>query len=176
MIDEEGIFSLSNTSDRYILFKETIYANERHIGTTWNLTIEISSNSSTGVKFSFESQATDWFEGIKEFQVDPNKARSEVYIAHCTSDETPGFNFLYSLLSPEKNASGIYKIERIHPGYLLDEGSDQSCVWDISAWLKRTISTSYSSIGSSQAVPSLTFILCLITLVYVDLITGKKKA
>jgi hypothetical protein len=80
------------------------------------------------------------------------------------------------LVDIEKNASGAYKIDKIHPGYPLDEGSGDTCVWDISAWLERTISTLSSSTMSNQPVTSygLTVILCLIALVCISLIPIKK--
>ena len=145
-IIETGFFSISNTSDQYTLFQETVYATVMHIGTPWELSISVSSNSSSKVAFVLLRQASRWFEGTEAFQVHPNETRSELYVSHCASDETAGFNFRYSLVDNQKDASGNYNITRIHFGYPVDIGSGDTCIWDIAAWLK--------DYNSSSTVPS----------------------
>ncbi|MFX0121785.1 MAG: hypothetical protein ACFFCU_20095 [Promethearchaeota archaeon] len=51
-------------------------------------------------------------------------------------------NFRYSLVAIDNNASGTYTIEIIYFGYLVKEGSGDTCVWDISAWLNQLTSSS----------------------------------
>lgn len=143
---EKGSFSISNTTDSYVLFENLVCTTM--IGTTWNLTITVDSFSSSEVNFTFESSAREWFEGVKEFQVSPNNTISELYVAHGVSDDIPHFNFHYTLVESVKKASGTYQIDRIHPGYPVNVGTGHTYIPNITAWLEgqsKTTSVSTSS-------------------------------
>lgn len=148
IIIETGSFSMTNTSEKYTLLNDIIYS--MAIGTTWNLTIVIHGNSSSRVSFSFNSIdgiPLDYWEGTKNFVVSSNETRSEQYVSHCVADESPGFNFQYTLVDSTKNASGMYKFEKIHPGYSVNVGTGHLYVPNITAWLFTRSSLVTSSIS-----------------------------
>ncbi|MFX0087771.1 MAG: hypothetical protein ACFFAU_19120, partial [Candidatus Hodarchaeota archaeon] len=93
---EKGSFRLFNTSETRFLFGDHIWGIT--IGATWNLTVHLHSNSTSGILVSFLSLDPLWYSGIKEFGVSPGQTFSENYTQHGMSDSIPYFNFNYSLI------------------------------------------------------------------------------
>ena len=131
VVDERtGQFFVANTSEHKTL-NEAFYS--MGIGTTYNVTITVHSNSSSGVNFS--PRNLGMWDGLSEFQVFPNETLTTSYISHCMSDEPPEILFRYSLIDSSKNASGMYHILCVDPGYQISIGIGHTCITDISAWL-----------------------------------------
>lgn len=160
---EIGSFYLTNTSENFLLLEKRIYSS--YIGTTWNLSIQVDINSSSGINVTLrqsQSRIPKIWEGCPEFQVNPNESRSELYVNHEVSDDLQDINFQYSLLKPSRNASGYYQIEVTHPGYPVDWDLVKTGTYyvaNITAWVEkheRQSTTETSDIRTTSDITSLT--------------------
>ncbi|MHA1978568.1 MAG: hypothetical protein ACW98F_05965 [Candidatus Hodarchaeales archaeon] len=133
-----GLFGLTNTSESAKLFQKWIYTST--IGDTWNLTITLDGSSSSAVRFNLTTSGSIpqhyiAFEGTETFTVLPAESYWGLYIRHFVSDETPGFDFQYSLVEVNGSANGEYHIEQTFPGYPVNIGLGELYVSNITAWL-----------------------------------------
>ncbi|MHA2248313.1 MAG: hypothetical protein ACXADY_25410 [Candidatus Hodarchaeales archaeon] len=139
MSSESGSFFLANTTEGIILLNEWFYV--WNIGTTWNLTIHVFSNSSSAVNITMIRAAMSdgfdwWFSGNFTYQIYPNEIRSEIYVSHVSCDYIPSYNFKCSLADVSENASGTYLFQTIHRGYDVSVGTGCMSVGNITAWLE----------------------------------------
>jgi hypothetical protein len=144
---DEGFFTLENTSNHEILLDSEITIGT--IGRTFLFTVTLYANSSSAVHISFYGYPNNWFEGEKEFNVYPNQTRSEIYVSHGVSDDTPYLGFEYYLVEPEKNASGTFEVLETHPGYPVDVGTSHIYVENITMWIEAQSSESMSNFTST---------------------------
>jgi hypothetical protein len=148
-LNKEGTFSLYNTTEKETLcFVSGSYP---LIGETWNLTINLAHNSSSGLEVEmwghYLYNLTEW-EGTKEFQVAAGENISEIYISHfiCDYPAFPAFDI--HLTNSTGFAHGTYTLKQIAAGYHIDVGTGDTYISDISAWLvhRNENQTSSSSI------------------------------
>ncbi len=136
--DTSGRFILSNKTEEELLV--SLIDPYPRIGTTWNLTIDVDTNSSSSVliKFNYSkmSKHPEWWEGPQEFVVNPSEVRSVVYISHFTSDFSFSPDVYIRLVNPSSNVSGFYHLNLINPGYPYDVGTSHLYVSNITAWLQ----------------------------------------
>jgi hypothetical protein len=117
------------------------------IGTTWNLTVHLFSNSNSSVNITaqyYYFTRDYWWEGAKFLVLHPGDTHSEIYISHITTDYPVEPIFHISLLDSEGYAQGIYNLTLLHLGYSVDVGTGELYVPDISAWLDSSSSSSIS--------------------------------
>jgi hypothetical protein len=113
---ESGLIYLSNTTTTDFLFAGFYQALENDID--WNLTIQIDSNSSSGIVYTLHDPlGTTTVNGEVEFHVQPGETRSLVYkheyiynYVEC-SCEAPEFNFRQGLTNTAGSASGSFTLE-----------------------------------------------------------------
>ncbi len=153
-----GSFHISNTSDYHTLIEPEIYG--LAIGHTVNVTITLHDNSSTAVNFSVSS----WYKGEAEFQVNPNETHSELYVNHFVSDDAHSLDLEYCLAESEKNASGMYQVEELHPGYHVNVGTSSLYVHNITAWLERQSTLTIPTTTTTLTMPSWNIPVLLLTL------------
>ena len=143
-------FSIGKTNSSTRLLRQSPVPG--HIGSTFNLSISLSSNSTSGVHFVFG--AYDYYaywEGPKEFDLAPNESYNAIYVQHFASDAGAPFWIDYSLTTPTLNASGMFSIKRIHVGYFVNVGTGELYIENITAWL---LSQPKSTTTSSTTTPS----------------------
>jgi hypothetical protein len=135
--DSSGTISLVNTTEN-LLFTYT-KPTLPHIGETWNLTVRLFSNSTTGINVSYQNLyllSPDWWEGQKNFLVHPNETQTQIYVSHITGDTPLGLAFYIRLLNNTQNAWGTYELTKLHSGYEFPVDTAHLYVSDISAWLE----------------------------------------
>lgn len=136
--DLSGRFILSNKTEEELLVSSI--DSYPQIGTTWNLTIDVDTNSSSSVlikfNYSLMSKHPERWEGPREFVVNPDEVRSAVYISHFISDFIVSPNVYIKLINPSANASGFFYLNLIDPGYPYDVGTSHLYVSNITAWLE----------------------------------------
>jgi len=118
----EGTFHLENTTEEKKLCGIT--GSYPLVGETWNLTIQVAENSSTGINISFYGYYVanlSWWDGTKVFQVEPGNTHSEIYLSHFSCDFPSFPSFKIALINSTKQARGSYRLEKIGKGYLIDE-------------------------------------------------------
>jgi hypothetical protein len=114
-----GSFFIANTTEQKVL---DIYLPLSNIGVTYNFTITVHSNSSSGIIVSIlhvhVREGPIW-EGPSELRLEPDRTVTVCYISHfvswCGTDSDTYFH--YGLLESSKNASGTYQLVIVHPGY-----------------------------------------------------------
>ncbi len=124
-ISESGSFSLVNSTDQYRLLERNLFS--FNIGTIWNLTIFIWSNSSTGVnitKVISGGYHRDSFSGPNAFQVAVNESYSAFYNSTSVCDYIQELNFNYCLLDPLGYVWGDYTVQKINEGVPVNVGTD----------------------------------------------------
>ncbi|MHA2075890.1 MAG: hypothetical protein ACW97X_14815, partial [Candidatus Hodarchaeales archaeon] len=108
------------------------------IGETWNLTVNLAHNSSSGLEVEmwgyYLYNLTEW-EGAKEFQVAVGENHSEIYISHFICDYPAFPVFDITLTNSTGLAHGTYSLKKIAEGYHIDVGTGHTYISDISAWL-----------------------------------------
>jgi hypothetical protein len=148
----EGTFHLENTTEEKELCG--IVGSYPLVGETWNLTIQVAANSSTGINVSFYGHYVynmSWWDGAKAFQVEPGTTHSEIYLSHFTCDFPAFPSFNIALQDSTKQASGSYWLEKIEKGYLIDVGTGDTYIANITAWLNEmTTSSSKTHLSSSS--------------------------
>ncbi|PWI46461.1 hypothetical protein CEE45_16660 [Candidatus Heimdallarchaeota archaeon B3_Heim] len=139
-IEKSGTFSLYNTTESLFLASA---GNINRIGETWNLTVDLLANSSTRIDISYSNpvirtykNVENWWEGPKQFSVDPGQKATEKYVSHITADFMTGIGFYIRLNNSIEYAQGTYQLIMIFPGYLFDVGTSHLYVADIAAWRK----------------------------------------
>ena len=158
-----GRFSIANTSEQQAL-DVILFTSE--IGATYNFTISVHSNSSSGILISFfAGMPRDW-EGPLELRLDPDQSVTVSYVCHVTADVYDAAYFHYKLLESSKNASGTYQLEQVHPGYSAGfVGTSHLYVSDITLWLERQ-----SRIYGTPELAVGLFLLCIGLLVVISLL------
>ncbi|MHA2055499.1 MAG: hypothetical protein ACW99F_18120 [Candidatus Hodarchaeales archaeon] len=139
-IEAEGVFSIFNSTEEKELLETPIYGTA--IGAAWNITILVYSNSSSGLNVTFFSFIHEWWQGKRNFTINPSDSRSEIYIQHGMSDDPSPVNFKYSLINTTNQASGEYIINQTFSGYDTDVGTGHIYVSNITAWLEQMETTS----------------------------------
>ncbi|MHA2164398.1 MAG: hypothetical protein ACXAAT_00915 [Candidatus Hodarchaeales archaeon] len=156
-INSEETFNIDNTNSTQRLFQKW----PEYIGSTWNVSIFLSPNSTSGVKFVFGTNFGyyySYWEGPKEFEVHPNETYNAIYVQHYESDAVVDWWMDYSLLEPTKNASGEYAIQKTNAGYLANVGTGETYIENITAWLlsqSKSMTTSSTTIPSTHTSPSI---------------------
>ncbi|MHA2113388.1 MAG: hypothetical protein ACW98W_18135 [Candidatus Hodarchaeales archaeon] len=153
---ESDTFNLTNTSETFNLLNDWIYL--MGIGATWNLTITLTENSSSAVRFNLTEVgyiSPSWLEGSREFSVLPGETQSNIYVNHFITDDTLGFNFKYQLSEPTEQASGFFHMVLVKSGYRVSIGTSQLYVHNITAWLIARSQTSSTSLNFSLSLPIL---------------------
>ncbi|MCK4848553.1 MAG: hypothetical protein KAT16_05995 [Candidatus Heimdallarchaeota archaeon] len=113
-----GSFSLDNTSEsKTLVGGDGIIGSQ--IGETWDLTIDVHSNSTTNINFSMSTYIPQWWEGTKTFILNPNQTHTESFVLHCITDIIGhmSLDFLYELVESEKAVSGTYYLKKVNVGY-----------------------------------------------------------
>ena len=134
--DRHGTFTLDPSSEPITLVSTDHV--RAQIGTTWNLTIRVSNNSSSAINVSFWNsyiREPYWWEGEKTLFIHPNETYSELYISHITGDTPLEPLFLVSLVNNTGQAQGFYNLTLLHPGYSYFVGTSRLYVSDIFAWI-----------------------------------------
>ena len=146
----DEIFSIEKTNSSTRLLRQSPVPG--HIGSTFNVSISLSYNSTSGVHFVFGADFYyDYWEGPKKFDLAPNESYNAIYVQHHASDNGAPFWIEYSLTTPTLNASGMFSIKRIHVGYFLNPGTGTIYIENITAWL---LSQSKSMTTSSTNTPT----------------------
>ncbi|MFX0185287.1 MAG: hypothetical protein ACFE95_19570 [Candidatus Hodarchaeota archaeon] len=159
-------FFIANTTEKESL---DIYLPLSTIGATYNFTITVHSNSSSGIIVSIlhvhVREGPIW-EGPSELRLEPGRTVTVSYISHftswCGTDSTTYFH--YGLLKSSKNASGTYQLVNVHPGYPVGEPIPfHLYVSDISLWVERR-----SNIYGTPELAVGVFLLCIGILVVIS--------
>ena len=121
------------------------------IGETWNLTIAVNENSTSGIRITMSSSYYSyhelWWEGNRNFTIEPGENRTESYISHVCTDYPAFPAFFIELLIGSKDANGTYSLILIQKGTLADIGATgQTYIWNITRWLENKSQTSSSII------------------------------
>ncbi|MHA1941044.1 MAG: hypothetical protein ACW97P_04900 [Candidatus Hodarchaeales archaeon] len=112
--DPSGTFVIENTSDLHNLCG--IYGSYPFVGETWNLTVVVDMNSSSGVTIfssTYVSSYQKHWEGALEFSVFPNHSQTQTYISHLQIDTTAFPLFDIALINSSGCANGSYKLEMV---------------------------------------------------------------
>ncbi|MHA2096488.1 MAG: hypothetical protein ACW98F_17855 [Candidatus Hodarchaeales archaeon] len=160
-------FNISNTPS----FQRLCEYEDSHccIGTTWNVSIYVHSNSTSAVEFQFGSLESSW-EGNRSFIVSPNNSYTSVYVQHLVSDNIGTWWIDYGLVNPTGNASGTFTVQKINEGYSVWVGTGHLYVSNITAWLeslsqpKSTVDTTPTTDGTTTDPTTLTTPLSLTTI------------
>lgn len=161
-------FYMENSTDFYEFVKPTNY--QPSIGTVWNLTVIVDSNSSSGILvtgyWNNYIGSRDYWEGDKEFSMLPGETHSGLYIAHAMADFPLDINFKAKLLDSVGNSSGSVWLILEEKGYDVDYGTGEVSVDNITAWLEKRSKTSdiISDTTTSDISPFLMISLTLATL------------
>ncbi len=137
----ETPFFLSNTTEP--LGIGALGTSIPFVGETWNLTIKVEANSTSGVEVLYEKFTNsrimwEYWVGALEFQVLPAQIQTETYVSHIEADTTDFPYFKLVLLNGSESASGSYTKIRVFEGYFIAElGTGFTYVEDIEAWLQR---------------------------------------
>jgi len=171
---DTGSFSVVNTTESNYLFEDHIWGIS--IGATWNVSIRVHSNSTTGIFVTFISLDPNDWTGIKDFQVHPGQTFTNNYTQHGMSDNVPYFNFNYILVESMKNASGTYNFTLVHSGYHSEYRTGSIFVSNITEWLlKKQSSNSSSHSTGTTSSHGTAFGSWLITILLVVYYLGKRK-
>ena len=133
-------FSVSNTTSSVRLLEQS--AELPYLGKTWNVSIHILPNSTSGVSVEFNAHnkhfgnpAQFTWEGPEIFEIAPNETYNTKYVQHMVSDDMGSWWLDYRLLDPTKQANGVYSIHVTNVGYYVDIGLGNLYKSDITDWL-----------------------------------------
>ncbi|MHA2052610.1 MAG: hypothetical protein ACW99F_03330 [Candidatus Hodarchaeales archaeon] len=154
--DPSGTFVIENTSDLHNLCG--IYGSYPFVGETWNLTVVVDMNSSSGVTIfssTYVSSYQKHWEGALEFSVFPNHSQTQTYISHLQIDTTAFPLFDIALINSSGCANGSYKLEKIFNGYHVDDlVTGHTYISNLTAWLEElSITTSSTSDTIDFVIP-----------------------
>lgn len=147
---KSGSFFISNTTRMKALC--WIGFSYPCLGETWNLTISVDSNSSSGINISAFYQ---YWTGKTFFQILPGHFKTEIYVSGISIDTSNAYpRFKIALMNSTGNASGTYHTSGLYRGSCPDIGTGQAIGGtpkNITEWLE-----SLSSLTSepSSSVPT----------------------
>jgi hypothetical protein len=152
-----------------------------YVGSTWNVSIFLFPNSTSGLKFQFGTIFGGYYsywEGPREFEVTPNQNYTVTYIQHHQSDAVVEWFLNYTLLESSMNASGTYSFFQTNYGYPAAIGTGEIYVVNITAWLETrdlTTSTTSTTTTTTESTSSLGFITILLGITVVQLRRRPKR-
>lgn len=165
-----GSFYIDNTSEQQELFTFMLFG----IGLTYNVTFELHANSTTGLNISLFPSTGKLLVGPKQIIIYPNERWTGVYVSHWTGDNWLHRYVYGELVDPEKNASGIFHVEKTKGNYLFDYGTGETYIANITEWL--ISSSQLSSVTTSDVVPFNQINIVLVIISCILLIRRKKRS
>ena len=166
---QEDSFSVSNTIITVSIF---MLEEVPRIGQTWNVTLQLDDDSTTGVEWEAKtgSNYENMWEGPAQFTQTEGEIVTHQYISHVCGDNMghTGLFFGLTLIDSTGSISGSYSAELLFGGYANPPecGTGQLIVPDISEWLASQ---------SSQENPNLAPIIIFGCLVIIILVTNARK-
>ena len=166
-------FSLNISSPSLLI---TIPVVVTGIGTTWNVTFIVNTNSTSSVSIHFSHRESsthpEYWEGQEQFIVSPGTSITQFYVSHYCGDYIIRPEILANLSSLAGQASGFYMSNVTFWGYYPAIGTGHTYVSNITDW---SLSYYASSSLTTTSVVSLGFRAFLIFLVVSGLYIVRKR-
>jgi hypothetical protein len=133
-----GNFLIENTTDNMKIFQ---IFEVPFIGQTWNVTLYLDNDSTTGITGSATSAWANIWEGPSQFELQGGEIINVQYILHACGDFYDNFilKFHIQLQNSAASAQGAYSAVMHFQGYGLPKecNTGQTYVADITKWLNR---------------------------------------
>lgn len=156
-----GNFFLTNTTDQELLFQ--FYATG--VGLVYNVTVNVHSNSTTGVHFFFFNDSGKCIEGTKNVTISPGETWTGNFTSHCDSDGIPLMKSFYWLVDVAESASGNYRARKVHEGYQVKWSGFATYgtyISNITGWLISESSSSVTVTGFHSQELFLGVVFCVL--------------
>jgi hypothetical protein len=118
------------------------------IGTSWNVTFFLDSNSSSPVNgffsYLYSSNNPEYWEGQRQFTILPGSSVNKLYVSHYCGDQMIKPEILLNLSMPDGNASGKFDSYIASLGFFPNIGTVYTYVSNITDWSLNYYNTSDS--------------------------------
>ena len=112
-----------------------------NIGKTWNLTFNVYSDSTSGIKVSLIEYSYEYLKGNSSFVVEINSSITEQFVLHGVCDDVPYYNFNISIIDTSAISYGQVIVEAVNSGYFIGFGTGCVYIYNITHWLEKQSKT-----------------------------------